>query len=156
MHSCTQIFESSTQMFPHMQVKLYVCDSSQTGDRWLLMCVCLALQVLAVLGWSPWLVHWERLGTWQYRLQIHPSPSEKRRSQKRLQLRRYDQPASLVLSSVAVWLLGCIYELKGELASLCGSPLISACCMLRETLMWESWMFLMVSLLWILRLQCTT
>lgn len=43
-------FESSTQMFPHMQVKLYVCDSSQTGDRWLLMCVCLALQVLAVLG----------------------------------------------------------------------------------------------------------
>lgn len=47
------------------------------------------LQVLAVFRWGSWLVYWERLGTWQYRLQIYPSPPEKGRFKEGLQPWRY-------------------------------------------------------------------
>lgn len=71
MHSAFS--ELSTQMLlPSMQIKVCVCLTSQKIRQ--LPINTHFFQVLAVFRWGSWLVYWERLGTWQYRLQIYPSP----------------------------------------------------------------------------------
>lgn len=87
MHSTFS--ELSTQiLLDSMQIKVCVCLTSQKRRQ--VPNNTYFLQVLALFRWSSWLVYWERLGTWQYRLQIYPSPSEKGRFKEGLQPWRYD------------------------------------------------------------------
>lgn len=88
-------------LLPSIQIKVCVCLTSQKRRQ--VPINTHFLQVLAVFGWSSWFVYWERLGTWQYRLQIYPCPPEKGRSEE-LQPWRYGLLRVFPLLYLTVWM----------------------------------------------------